>query len=80
MHSNIPQAKPNAAQPALVSGYHTSTVASTSTRSVTQAFTKADLTVWGMTLKVMRDEGWEEGLRIWEVMKRSQGTEKLSKL
>lgn len=48
-------------QPALAQGYHTSSVAkaaaSAATRGVNQSFAKADLTVWGMTLKVMRDEG-----------------------
>lgn len=44
-----------ATQPSLSSAYHTS---STSARqSAAQVFTKADLTMWGMTLKVMRDEG-----------------------
>lgn len=49
----------SAVQPALSSRYHTSSVASSSPspRAVAQAFTKSDLTVWGMTLKVMRDEG-----------------------
>ncbi|KAL7281302.1 hypothetical protein ACG7TL_004611 [Trametes sanguinea] len=43
------------AQPALASAYHT---ASTSTRPVAAAvFSPKDLTMWGMTLKVMREEG-----------------------
>lgn len=48
-----------ARQPVLASGYHTSSVAAAAARQAgfSQAFTKADLTVWGMTLKVMRDEG-----------------------
>ncbi|KAI9067141.1 mitochondrial carrier [Trametes sanguinea] len=44
-----------AAQPALASAYHT---ASTSGRPVAAAvFSPKDLTMWGMTLKVMREEG-----------------------
>ncbi|KAH9892870.1 mitochondrial carrier [Cubamyces lactineus] len=44
-----------AAQPALASAYHT---ASASVRPVAAAvFTPQDLTMWGMTLKVMREEG-----------------------
>ena len=45
-----------AAQPALASAYHTSS-AGGAARPVAQAFAGADLTMWGMTLKVMRDEG-----------------------
>ncbi|KAI0356157.1 mitochondrial carrier [Trametes cingulata] len=44
-----------AAQPALVSAYHT---ASASARPVAATvFSPQDLTMWGMTLKVMREEG-----------------------
>ena len=44
-----------AAQPALASAYHT---ASASVRPVAAAvFTPQELTMWGMTLKVMREEG-----------------------
>ncbi|GJE94906.1 mitochondrial carrier [Phanerochaete sordida] len=43
-------------QPALASAYHTSATAS-ATKQVATAFSKADLTMWGMTLKVMREEG-----------------------
>ena len=44
-----------AAQPALASAYHT---ASTAARSTAQSlFSAKDLTMWGMTLKVMREEG-----------------------
>ena len=50
-------------KPALASGYHTSArvaAAAASTAQsggVAQAFTQADLSVVGMTRKVMRDEG-----------------------
>ena len=45
----------SAAQPALASAYHT---ASTAARSTAQSlFTVKELTMWGMTLKVMREEG-----------------------
>ncbi len=42
-------------QPSLASGYHTSS--SSPPRAVANAFTKAELTMWGMTLKVFREEG-----------------------
>ncbi|KDR75001.1 hypothetical protein GALMADRAFT_248838 [Galerina marginata CBS 339.88] len=43
---------------ALSSAYHTSsTVASAAGAAATSAYTKAELTIWGMTLKIMREEG-----------------------
>lgn len=48
-----------AGQPALSSAYHTSATTSAA-KPVATVFSKADLTMWGMTLKVMREEG---GLR-----------------
>ena len=45
-----------AGQPALSSAYHTSATASAA-KPVATVFSKADLTMWGMTLKVMREEG-----------------------
>ncbi|KAI0342031.1 mitochondrial carrier [Trametopsis cervina] len=62
---SAPSATPSVtAKPALASGYHTSSLASSAaaatasrTGAVAQVFSKADLTVWGMTLRVMRDEG-----------------------
>lgn len=50
----------SAVKPALASAYHTSSApaaASSAARAVAATFTKADLTMWGMTLKVMREEG-----------------------
>ncbi|KAI0087951.1 mitochondrial carrier domain-containing protein [Irpex rosettiformis] len=51
----------SAVKPTLVSGYHTSARLAAAAPSqqgvVAQAFTQADLTVWGMTRRVMRDEG-----------------------
>ncbi|KAI0793249.1 mitochondrial carrier domain-containing protein [Abortiporus biennis] len=41
-----------AAQPSLVSAYHTS-----AHPAMAEVFTKADLTMWGMTVKVFREEG-----------------------
>ncbi|OCH93109.1 mitochondrial carrier [Obba rivulosa] len=45
----------HAAQPTLTSAYHTSTT--NAARPVATHFKSADLTTWGMTLRVMRDEG-----------------------
>ncbi|KAI0758343.1 mitochondrial carrier domain-containing protein [Irpex lacteus] len=61
-HTPLTQsASPPGVKPALASGYHTSArVAAASTAQsggVAQAFTQADLSVLGMTRKVMRDEG-----------------------
>ncbi|PPQ90555.1 hypothetical protein CVT25_015869 [Psilocybe cyanescens] len=43
---------------ALASAYHTSSAVASSLGGVTaSAYTKADLTIWGMTLKIMREEG-----------------------
>jgi len=47
-------------QPSLASGYHTASASASSTSLYTTrhaAWTPKDLTVWGMTLKVMREEG-----------------------
>ncbi|KAF4621265.1 hypothetical protein D9613_000226 [Agrocybe pediades] len=53
-----------AKQHALSSAYHTSSASSTVKAATTAAgtaastvYTKADLTIWGMTLKIMREEG-----------------------
>jgi solute carrier family 25 phosphate transporter 23/24/25/41 len=43
---------------ALSSAYHTAS----STVGKTSAYTKAELTIWGMTLKIMREEGGVRGL------------------
>ncbi|KAF8971161.1 mitochondrial carrier domain-containing protein [Flammula alnicola] len=52
---------PVQAKHALASAYHTSSaVASnlaTAAGATASAYTKADLTIWGMTLKIMREEG-----------------------
>ncbi|KAL6310481.1 mitochondrial carrier domain-containing protein [Sparassis latifolia] len=50
----IPQSTPasTASQPSLYSAYHTS-----ASRTAAAAFSHAELTMWGMTLKVMREEG-----------------------
>ncbi|KAF9446354.1 mitochondrial carrier [Macrolepiota fuliginosa MF-IS2] len=60
------KAKANAA---LASGYHTSSPFATAasavsgaTRTVKARYTAQDLTTWGMTLKVMREEGGVKGL------------------
>ncbi|TFK44207.1 mitochondrial carrier domain-containing protein [Crucibulum laeve] len=45
----------------LASGYHTSSTLSTATAH-TMAFTKSEMTIWGMTLKIMREEGGVRGL------------------
>lgn len=51
-----PPRAPPSPQPVLASAYHTTSTASP-VRPVATAFTTADLTVWGMSLKVMREEG-----------------------
>lgn len=46
------------ARHALASAYHTSSsVASNATATLSSVYTKADLTIWGMTRKIMREEG-----------------------
>ena len=45
----------SAAQPTLASAYHTASAAARPTNAA--VFTPQDLTMWGMTLKVMREEG-----------------------
>lgn len=59
-------AKPSAA---LASGYHTASAGSTAASAVSGAakalkskYSPKDLTMWGMTLKVMREEGGVKGL------------------
>ncbi|TCD62205.1 hypothetical protein EIP91_007238 [Steccherinum ochraceum] len=50
----------SAARPALASAYHTSSASSaaaSNARDMATAFSKADLTMWGMTLRVVREEG-----------------------
>lgn len=44
----------------LTSGYHTSSVVLSASRST--AYTPSELTMWGMTLKVVREEGGVRGL------------------
>ncbi|KAH8083799.1 mitochondrial carrier [Cristinia sonorae] len=56
--SPSPVPSTSAAKPSLASAFHTSSVASSpAARGVAATFTKAELTMWGMTLKVMREEG-----------------------
>lgn len=50
------QQKPSV-QPKLVSSFHTSSAVSSATAPRPITYTPKDLTVWGMTLKVMREEG-----------------------
>ncbi|KAI0743779.1 mitochondrial carrier [Daedaleopsis nitida] len=50
-----PSSATTAAQPALASAYHTAS--SSAARAAPSIFSPQDLTVWGMTLKVMREEG-----------------------
>jgi len=57
-----PPPSTSSAKPALASAYHTSSSALASAqpnaaRAVATTFSKAELTMWGMTLKVMREEG-----------------------
>lgn len=58
---SIPQSKH-----ALASAYHTSSALASSLNQAVgakaSAYTKADLTIWGMTLKIMREEGGVKGL------------------
>ncbi|KAF9482269.1 mitochondrial carrier [Pholiota conissans] len=62
--SSIPL--PHTAKHALASAYHTSSaIASGVSKAAavsTSGYTKADLTIWGMTLKIMREEGGVKGL------------------
>ncbi|KAF8187462.1 mitochondrial carrier [Pholiota molesta] len=57
--SSIPV--PHSAKHALASAYHTSSAVSNAATTVS-GYTKADLTIWGMTLKIMREEGGVRGL------------------
>ncbi|KAI0686375.1 mitochondrial carrier domain-containing protein [Cytidiella melzeri] len=65
-HMSLSQATSTATTPSLASGHHssarTAAAAVSRTGGVAQAFTSADLTVWGMTMKVMRDEGGARAL------------------
>ncbi|KAM5533312.1 hypothetical protein V8D89_012986 [Ganoderma adspersum] len=55
MQASAASSSSAAVQPALASAYHTASAAARSTAQ--SLFTAKDLTVWGMTLKVMREEG-----------------------
>lgn len=61
--STSPASVPRQATPALSSSYHTSaplraaSASSAAVAAVKSQYTKADLTIWGMTLKIMREEG-----------------------
>lgn len=57
--ATAPLSSSSAAQPALASGYHTAST-SAARQTASSVFTVQELTMWGMTLKVMREEG---GLR-----------------
>lgn len=50
---STPASSATVGQPAFASSYHTAAAA----RPAVLGFTKAELTVWGMTQKVMREEG-----------------------
>ncbi|KAF5328848.1 hypothetical protein D9619_011702 [Psilocybe cf. subviscida] len=45
------------AKPALASAYHTSSSLSTAAALNAAGYSRRDLTIWGMTLKIMREEG-----------------------
>jgi len=58
---SIPLQQP--AKHALASAYHTSSsVASAAATTVSTAYSKADLTIWGMTKKIVREEGGARAL------------------
>ncbi|RPD63925.1 mitochondrial carrier [Lentinus tigrinus ALCF2SS1-6] len=47
----------SAMQPPLASGYHTASASAAARTAASSIFSPQDLTVWGMTLRVMREEG-----------------------
>ena len=47
----------SAMQPALASGYHTASASAAARTAASSVFSPQDLTMWGMTLRVMREEG-----------------------
>ncbi|KAI0779851.1 mitochondrial carrier [Fomes fomentarius] len=55
--ATAPLSSSSAAQPALASGYHTASTSAAARQTASSVFTVKDLTMWGMTLKVMREEG-----------------------
>ncbi|TFK94621.1 mitochondrial carrier [Polyporus arcularius HHB13444] len=59
MQASPASSSPSAVQPTLASGYHTASASASAAarKAASSVFSPQDLTMWGMTMRVMREEG-----------------------